>query len=407
MPFVSKPRVVDVRVGWKQATAGGLQSAALEVFESFIPTISVQPVSQSVDTGANVIFEVQVTAGGVAVEFNWFKDGVLLPDATNSTLTIFNVGYSDMGRYWAVINVPGRSIVSDVVTLTIPSAFKDTGNHYLKTRGAQEYLRIDNASRFNFTNAFSILFWCRADADQPSNESSSLHAIISKWDPPGPYPFTIRFSDDSASQPRRFVGLVWDTTNNPSVASPINIDTNFHHVAFVRDDSLLMLFLDGVLADHGVYQIGDVANDHPIHFGRNALDRVFHGALDDVQFWNRALSHTEILYLMHNDPHLSDAALVAYYDFDSANGVDRSSYSHHATVTGQILPAPAPILLPELAYGIRVGEFFPTTRYRLQRTDSLSGTPVWEEATNGVRFGPFLFDFIGGRTNRYYRISAP
>ena len=410
IPLTTKPRVVDLKIGWKQAAAGGLQSAALEVFEPFAPKITTQPTSQTVDAGATVTFQLEVSSVGVQTEFYWFKDGVPLPGATNAMLTIPSVTYTNMGKYWAAINVPGRSIISDVVTLTIPTAFVESGNHYLQTRDQQEYLRIDNASAFNFTNEFSIMFWFRADADQPTNVTSTVHPMVAKWDPhiAIPYPFTVRFVDRRSSTPRRVQAHVWDTVNNPKVSTPANLDTNYHHVAFIRKGSLLMLFYDGVLSDSGVFTIGSVANNNPIYFGRNGGGLLsFRGALDDVQFWNRALSHTEILHLMHNDPNFSDSSLVGFYDFDSTNGVDRSTYGHHATVTGQILPAPAPVLSPELAYGMRVGDFFPTTRYRLQRTDSLSGTPVWMDATNGVQAGPFMFDFIGGRTNRFYRVTAP
>jgi hypothetical protein len=369
--------------------------------------ISTQPRAQSASFGEQVSFSVTVTNAITVPTFQWFKDGVKLTGATNSTLSIPNASVADIGQYRASVTTAGGTLTTASVPLAIPSAFTETGNHYLRMQDETEYLRVDDANDFNLTNEGSILLWFQADPVQPVIPGAGLHAIVAKYEGHSPNPFEIRFSDERATEKRRIYVHLWDMTNNPFLWSPPNIDTNFHHVAYVKKGKTHLLYLDGLLVDYDSFDLGNLANDHPMYIGRNGAGRAFNGAVDDVQFWSRAVSQAEILHLMHNDPNLDDPSLIAYYDFDSQNGVDRSTYGNHGVVTAPIIPAPTPVLSPAHAFGIGVGNFFPTARYRLQSRNSLGATSPWMDVTNAVRADGHLFDVVGATTNRYYRIVTP
>jgi len=68
------------------------------------PTITTQPMSQTVTAGGNVNFSVTAT-GSEPMLYRWYRDGVEISGATNSSLTINGVQPSDSGGYRAsVIN---------------------------------------------------------------------------------------------------------------------------------------------------------------------------------------------------------------------------------------------------------------------------------------------------------------
>jgi hypothetical protein len=60
-----------------------------------------QPASQTVNEGFGVTFQV-VASGRAPLMYQWFRDGVLIPDATNSTYTISRVYRSDHNAVFTV-----------------------------------------------------------------------------------------------------------------------------------------------------------------------------------------------------------------------------------------------------------------------------------------------------------------
>ena len=62
------------------------------------PTIVTQPVSQTVVAGGNVTFSVAAT-GSEPMLYRWYRDGVEINGATNSSLTIAGVQPNDAGSY--------------------------------------------------------------------------------------------------------------------------------------------------------------------------------------------------------------------------------------------------------------------------------------------------------------------
>ena len=65
------------------------------------PTVSVQPVGTNVSVGTSVTFNA-VANGTPPFSYQWRRNGVNLPGATNSTLTIPNVQAADGGSYSVV-----------------------------------------------------------------------------------------------------------------------------------------------------------------------------------------------------------------------------------------------------------------------------------------------------------------
>ena len=72
--------------------------------------------------------------------------------------------------------------------------------------------------------------------------------------------------------------------------------TGWHHVAAVKSEGKLLLFVDGILksssTDFDVKDF-DLSNDQPLRIGSGPND-FFHGRLRDVRLYRRALSQAEV-----------------------------------------------------------------------------------------------------------------
>ena len=84
------------------------------------PTIVVQPVSQSLTNGATLNLSVTAT-GSPTLTYQWFRNGVAVPGATASTLTLFNVQESAEGNYTCVVTNPYGTATSQIAIITVQS----------------------------------------------------------------------------------------------------------------------------------------------------------------------------------------------------------------------------------------------------------------------------------------------
>jgi hypothetical protein len=93
------------------------QPAVLTVI-SPAPAITSQPVSQSVLIGTTVMFSVS-TSGAPPTQYQWRKDGVNIPGATNSIYAIPNVLTNAAGTYTVVVSNPHGTVTSAGAVLVV------------------------------------------------------------------------------------------------------------------------------------------------------------------------------------------------------------------------------------------------------------------------------------------------
>ena len=88
---------------------------------STVPTITTQPVSQTVATGASVAFTV-AASGTPAPTYQWRLNGANISGANGITLTLSNVTAANDGTYQAVATNSAGSATSNGAVLTVNSA---------------------------------------------------------------------------------------------------------------------------------------------------------------------------------------------------------------------------------------------------------------------------------------------
>jgi len=85
------------------------------------PTISTQPVSQTIVVGNSVTFSV-VASGSPTPTYGWHKNGVGILGVTGPSYTIASVTSGDAGTYMVVVGNTAGTVFSNDATLTVNAA---------------------------------------------------------------------------------------------------------------------------------------------------------------------------------------------------------------------------------------------------------------------------------------------
>ncbi len=84
------------------------------------PIIIIQPMSMIVDLGSDVTFSVTATSEDNVLTYQWFKNGVIIDSATDSTFQIIGATGENEGIYTVeVSNSLNLTTTSSDATLTI------------------------------------------------------------------------------------------------------------------------------------------------------------------------------------------------------------------------------------------------------------------------------------------------
>ena len=92
--------------------------SAHATFPPAAPLITRPPASQSAPVGSNTVLSVSAV-GGLPLDYQWFKEGVAIPDANQSILSLRNVQLEHGGLYHAVVSNPAGSATSATGLFTV------------------------------------------------------------------------------------------------------------------------------------------------------------------------------------------------------------------------------------------------------------------------------------------------
>jgi hypothetical protein len=223
---------------------------------------------------------------------------------------ISEVRLSDVARYTANFTPPKRQLESDEHTKLLlhfnrndstfidssPSAHAITaygdakqlcspcGSGVAYFDGSGDYLTIpDNASLELGANNFTIEFWFNTLTYGPPDQWGNKGCIISRNQGIAEYgTWTIILDNGSG----KIVGYCRDCSDrwiNTSISSYHN-DGTWHHLAWVRNGTSWMLFIDGILESTATYSVTVTDLNQPISIGKDLyFNRDFNGYLSNLR----------------------------------------------------------------------------------------------------------------------------
>lgn len=157
--------------------------------------------------------------------------------------------------------------------------------------GATSFIFVPHNASLDITNDISIAGWMKKNADVP------WASMVTKGGDSGALEdnnYTVHNSVDNSVI---FTSSLPNTSNG-SIAIPLN---EWHFVTFVRQGITGKFFIDGIPDDlsQNIYEGDFTTNSSSLYIGLDlpGSTEYFHGCLDDIKIFNRALTAEEITFL--------------------------------------------------------------------------------------------------------------
>lgn len=210
---------------------------------------------QAVPSGKQV--DLSVTADGTApFSYQWMKDGINIPSATNSTLTLLNFSLAQAGDYTAQVTNSAGSTVSDKATLNLlpVSTAPDFSSYwcYGETKAAftppaTTWFTVPIAPLEDPGTHFTALSFLYAITD-PGTYEITLRARPADMSPPGVSFALSAFTSNADSQ-----ATLWCSTNPTSNGYQRNGALNLITATYKAGDQIrVLLYTQSPLNFYGV-----------------------------------------------------------------------------------------------------------------------------------------------------------
>jgi hypothetical protein len=226
------------------------------------------------------------------------------------------------------------------VTEPAPEGLTDPGprdasyDGALSFDGVDDYASVGTARFPQIERAQTIALWVSAEPAEPG-AADDLQVL-----------FTLRRGDYSGivlaldhAVPVAF--NIFGPRELARAEAPLEF-ARWQHVAYVLDVGGSHLYVDGAQVASGP---APATNRTPIAAFIASLDgysRLFHGSLDELRCYDRALLAKEVAALAEGEPLLEAEPLVLYLPFDELDGArsyDRSGLNNHAELGDGVLEA--------------------------------------------------------------------
>jgi hypothetical protein len=229
----------------------------------------------------------------------------------------------------------GDATEPEVEVLTEPGPREAPFDAALAFDGVDDYASVGTSRFPQIERAQTLALWVAPEAAAVGAGPDDLQVL-----------FTLRRSDYSGivlaldhAAPMAF--NVWGRRELARSDAPLELGL-WQHLAYVLDAAGSRLYVDGLPVGEGP---APATNRTPIIAFIASIDgyrNLFHGALDELRLYDRALSADEVAALARGE-RLDDAdQLVLYLPFDELEGArsyDRSGMDNHAELGDGVLAA--------------------------------------------------------------------
>lgn len=185
---------------------------------------------------------------------------------------------------------------------TLTTDRKGNANSAYYFDGVNDYISIADNDPMDFatTQDFTVSVWAYVRSPQ-ADPTGGIFDIIRKWNGQNAngYPYSISYLNQASTQPNKFIIVRYDgqiCQNIPTMYSPTVSTEGWYHIVMIKAGSRMKFYLDNQLvADIEDTTSCTTSNDIHITIGtRGQLIRFFTGKIDDIRFYNRAISSAEI-----------------------------------------------------------------------------------------------------------------
>ena len=157
-----------------------------------------------------------------------------------------------------------------------------------------------DAIDFGPSNDFSIVLWVSVSTNQ--QDAVSTHLSLLSKEGGGRHSHRIRVENIGGVNPGRVVADRHDGSGLQGVVSSTTaiMDGRWHHIAMVRSNNIMQLYIDGVLEDSTPdNSTGETRNTDPLYLGRTPTlgQERLTGRLDELAIFDRGLSNDEVTQL--------------------------------------------------------------------------------------------------------------
>jgi len=199
---------------------------------------------------------------------------------------------------------PGNSNHGTVFGATPTMDRHDNSNGAYSFDGIDDYISIpdNSATDFNSETDFSISLWVKPN----STQSDVFHDILRKWVGDNqPYPFSISLcSSTHTTNPNEFFIANFDGStcaHTSSAFSGVIAYSTFQHLVVIKNGNTLIQYLNNVKVSEVTSNVTcETSNDSHITVGcRGQLVRFFAGKIDDIRFYNTAISASVVSELFN------------------------------------------------------------------------------------------------------------
>lgn len=271
----------------------------------------------------------------------YLSDSILQSDGKANSYISF-----DSGKYYSLSwemesSQPGsgNATVQPVATssspiVTVANVGSERSN-YLSLDGADDNFIVEDDGTFDFAGDFSVMFWAKVDADEPYTLLSNGYGFGTCCSTTNGWHISAAHNaKDIYFQVRGTTGSVSMRTNRGCVdpcatGSPFR---SFGWTLFVATKSgnnfkLYSKNASGSSSTSATGNVGSIANTS------NIVSSRFYGnpkmSLDDLRFYNRALSDDEVNAVYNNGFGLflnsNDTSLISAWRLDSSSGTNEAS----------------------------------------------------------------------------------
>ncbi|MBK9229437.1 MAG: S8 family serine peptidase [Anaerolineae bacterium] len=310
----------------------GLRTAALTKSVGDYLCVYVQTrVSRSVDE-TDVTLHGQVNPHNTALTNVHFEYGATTSYGSSSA----SISISASGHTDEAVNATVSSILADRANVLHYRlvATKDgsttvygddqeirlTPGYAMSFDGTDDYLNLSSHAslpvyRNGAGTAYSISFWIKAAA-----AASSGKVIYSEGSSTSGNPRLV--FQTSGSYPSGTWILLYNDSGTNLVNSSRNmqlLDNTWHHFTWVDSNGTAKVYLDGNQSGSDITYTPSTLTLNTASVGArltSSASNFFPGTFDEITFWDKALSATEIRNLMHQPLQGDEANLVAYYRLD-------------------------------------------------------------------------------------------